>query len=299
MKASAPSGAGFDLSSFILHPSSFILMPLSAVTISLVPESRGGPFVFWDDLAGGCRSAAALGFDAVEVFAPAADVIERAGLDRLLADHDLKLAAVGTGAGWVVHKLRLTDPDATVRQRARDFIRSMVDAGAPFGAPAIIGSMQGRWGDGGLTREAATGHLADALNDLGEHAGRLGVRLIYEPLNRYETNLVNTIEDGVRLLQTLSTRHVTLLADLFHMNIEEIDLAAALRAGGRHVGHVHLADSNRRPAGCGHTDFGPAAAALREVGYDGYVSAECFPYPDPDEAARRTITAFRELFAKT
>jgi sugar phosphate isomerase/epimerase len=99
------------------------------------------------------------------------------------------------------------------------------------------------------------------------------------------------------LLQALSAKNVTLLADLFHMNIEEVDLAAAFRAAAGHIGHVHLADSNRRPAGCGHTDFRPTAAALREIGYSGYVSAECFPYPSPREAAERTIKAFRELFA--
>ena len=267
----------------------------SAVTISLVPEARGGPFVFWDDLAAGCRTARELGFDAVEVFPPSADGLQAAELKRLIADHGLRLAAVGTGAGWVVHKLRLTDPDAAVRTRAREFVMRIVESAGALGAPAIIGSMQGRWGDG-LSREAALGHLTDALNHLGEHAKSFNVPLFFEPLNRYETNLVNTIDDGVELLGSLSTRNVKLLADLFHMNIEEQDLPAAIRAGAGHIGHVHLADSNRRPAGCGHTDFGPAAAALREIGYDGYVSAECFPYPDPAGAAERTIQAFHGLF---
>ena len=267
----------------------------SAVTISLVPQARGGPFVFWDDLAAGCRKAAELGFDAVEIFAPSADAVDAASLRRLLADHRLKAAAFGTGAGWVVQKLRLTDPDAVVRRRARDFIRSVVNVAGAFGAPAIIGSMQGRWGDG-VEKETALAWLAEALDDLGDASARHGVRLIYEPLNRYETNLVNTVEDGVNLLKSLGTKNVTLLADLFHMNIEEADVAAALRAGAGYVGHVHLADSNRRPAGCGHTDFGPIAAALRDTGYDGYISAEALPYPDPDEAARLTIEAFKKFF---
>src|SRR5205814_2633380 len=136
---------------------------------------------------------------------------------------------------------------------------------------------------------AALGHLAGALDYLGEQAARFGVPLMFEPLNRYETNLVNTVEDGVKLLASLSACNVKLLADLFHMNIEEANPPAAIRAGTGHIGHLHLADSNRRPAGVGHTDFGPIAAALREIGYDGYVSAECLPYPDPDGAARLTI----------
>jgi sugar phosphate isomerase/epimerase len=266
----------------------------SAVTVSLVPEARGGPFVFWDDLPAACRKAAALGFDAVEVFPPGPEAIVVDGLGMLLNEHHLALAAVGTGAGWVRHKLTLTSADPTTRERARDFIRSIIDVAGPLGAPAIIGSMQGRSAELGAT--AATACLAAALDELGEYAARHGVPLIYEPLNRYETDLVTTVEAGIALLATLKTRNVRLLADLFHMNIEEPDIAAALRAGGKHVGHVHYVDSNRRPAGSGHLDFGPIARALNEIGYAGYASAEALPYPSPDAAAEQTIASFRRHF---
>lgn len=268
----------------------------SSVTISLVPEARGGPFVFWDDLTGGCRKAKELGFDAVEVFAPSAEAVKSGELKTLLAGEGLGLAAVGTGAGWVKHRLHLCLPDAAARTKAHDFIRSIVDFGGPFGAPAIIGSMQGRSGDG-VDHATATGYLSEALEDLGEHAKQYGVPLIYEPLNRYETNMVNTVEAGVTRLRTLSTKNVVLLADLFHMNIEEIDMAAAIRAGKGHIGHVHFVDSNRRPAGYGHLDFAPIAAALGEIGYQGYASAEALPYPDSEAAAKQTIVAFHRYFA--
>ena len=267
----------------------------AAVTVSLVPEARGGPFVFWDDLAEACRKSAELGFDAVEIFAPSGDALKADGTRETRTAHGLKLAAVGTGAGWVLHRLRLTDPDPSRREAAKQFVRSIIDAAGELGAPAIVGSMQGRWGDG-LDREAAFDLLAGALGELGEHARRRGVSLIYEPLNRYETNFVNDVAGGVKLLHAAGSDNVKLLADLFHMNIEEADVARAIRAGGHHVGHVHFADSNRRPAGCGHTDFAPVAEALRQIGYRGYVSAEAFPYPDPDTAAQHTIRAFRQHF---
>jgi sugar phosphate isomerase/epimerase len=273
-------------------------MPVrSSVTISLVPEARGGPFVFWDDLAEGCRKAAALGFDAVEVFPRGPDLLDPKEVRTLLADHGLSLAAVGTGAGWLRHQWTLTNADHNVRNQAREFIRGVIDLAGPLGAPAIIGSMQGRSG-GGVDHETALKLLAEALEDLGEHARRYNVPLIYEPLNRYETNLCNTVEAGVRLLDPLTTRNVVLLADLFHMNIEERDVAGALRAGGRHVGHVHFVDSNRRPAGSGHLEFGPVAAALNDIRYDGYASAEALPYPDSDAAAAATIQAFRRFFPR-
>jgi sugar phosphate isomerase/epimerase len=266
----------------------------SAVTVSLVSEARGGPFVFWHDLPAACRSARELGFDAIEVFPPGPDGVDRDLLRRLLADHGLALAAVGTGAGWAKQKLHLCLPDAAARSRAREFIRSIIDLAGPFGAPAIIGSMQGRHGDG-VDESTARGYLADALNELGEHARQYNVPLLFEPLNRYETNLVNTVEAGVNLLKSASN-NVLLLADLFHMNIEEVDLADALRAGGGLLGHLHFVDSNRRPAGLGHLDYAPVVRALRDIGYDRYASAEALPWPDPESAARQTITAFRQWF---
>lgn len=267
----------------------------SAITVSLVPEARGGPFVFWDGLADACAKAGGLGFDAVEIFAPAPAAVDGDELRKLLGQHNLVVAAVGTGAGMVIHGLSLTDPDPARRTQARQFVREMIDFGASYNAPAIIGSMQGKWG-GALDRDAALGLLAEALNELGDYAKSHGEALIYEPLNRYETNLITTMEDGVKFLKSLSTENVKLLADLFHMNIEEADLAGAIIQGGGYIGHVHFVDSNRRPAGLGHTNFQPIAHALGEIQYDGFLSAEAFPYPDSESAARQTIESFRKYF---
>ena len=136
-----------------------------------------------------------------------------------------------------------------------------------------------------------------SLNELGEHAKAAGVPLIYEPLNRYESNLLNRAEDTVEFLGTLDTDNVVILADLFHMNIEETNISEALRTYGKHIGHVHFVDSNRRPAGCAHMDYAPIAAALKETGYDKYASAEAFPWPDSDAAAKATIDAFNKHLA--
>ncbi|HSH94836.1 MAG TPA: sugar phosphate isomerase/epimerase family protein [Roseimicrobium sp.] len=267
----------------------------SAVTISLVPEARGGPFVFWDDLAAGCAKASELGFDAVEIFPRSAEELNARDVRRLLDQHKLRLAAVGTGAGWVVHKLRLTDPDPLVRRRAQQFIGAIVDFAGGFGAPAILGSMQGRW-ENGVTREQALGWLAEALEQLGPRAHALGAPFLYEPLNRYETNLFSKTSDALEFLRPLRTQNVKLLSDLFHMNIEEADIAAALRQAGAKVGHVHFADSNRQAVGFGHTDIAPVAAVLKEIGYAGFVSAEILPLPDGEAAAAQTMRSFKKWF---
>lgn len=266
----------------------------SAVTVSLVPEALGGPFVFWHDLPDACRKAQALGFDGIEIFPPGPEAVDVPRVQKLLSDHGLALAAMGTGAGWVKHKLHLCVPDAAARQRAKAFIKSIIEVAGSLGAPAIIGSMQGRHGDG-VDRIKAWGYLTESAHELGEHARGHGVPLLFEPINRYETNMVSSIDTGLDLIRDSGSDNVRLLADLFHMNIEEVNSAASLRKAGKAIGHVHFVDSNRRPAGLGHIDYQPIAAALREIGYDRFLSAEALPYPDPESAARQTIEAFGAL----
>lgn len=266
----------------------------SAITISLVPEAAGGPFVFWNDLSVAAKTAKDLGFDAVEVFAPDGSAIGNPSFAQELFRARLPIAAVGTGAGWVKHKLSLTSPDPAIRQRAKDFVGGMIDAGAQFKAPAIIGSLQGR-AEPNTTRDQQMDWLRDALNDLAARADRHGQMVLFEPLNRYETNLVNTIAQGLELLASLDAKNVRLLMDIFHANIEEANIAESIRSAPFAIGHVHFADSNRRAVGLGHIDYEPIIAALREINYSGYLSAEILPLPDSAEAAKQTMRAFQQL----
>ena len=278
----------------------------SAVTICLVPEARRGPFVFHVDpdptvagavsLASCVRQAAELGFDAVEIFAADADSFPRQALRGLLTEHGLGLAAVGTGAGWVRDGLSLCDSHAEKRSQALAFIAALIDVAGEFGAPAIIGSMQGRV-PAAVPRETALDLLAEALGPLGQRAARHGQPLLYEPLNRYETDLFNRQADAATFLEEHGLGHVRLLCDLFHMNIEEADVATTLRAVSAHVGHVHWADSNRRAMGLGHTPAEPIVAALEGIGFTGHLAAEVFPLPTAAGAAAASIESFNRFVA--
>jgi len=270
-------------------------MVKSCVTISLVPSLSGGPWIYWDGLETSIRKAKSAGFDAVELFAASADAVDSDELARLLDEHDVKLAAVGTGAGRVLQGLHLASPDKEIRQKARDFISGMIEFGARFGAPAIIGSMQGCLAEG-IRRGQALAWLAEGLLELGSNAADCGVNLIFEPLNRYETDLINRLGDGVELIKSLSCTNIFLLADFFHMSIEEESIVDAIREAGDYIGYVHFVDSNRRAAGMGHINLAEVAQALSEIGFDGYASAEALPYPDPDSAAAQTIAAFKKFF---
>ncbi len=268
----------------------------SCVTIALVPAIKSGPWIYWDDLEVSARKAATLGFAGIELFTASADAVSTDRLSELTRELGLSVGAVGTGAGKVIHGLTLTDPDPAIRAGAIAFVQDMISFGASVGAPAIIGSMQGNVPNG-IDREQAMDWLADGLTTLGDFAETKGVTLIYEPLNRYETNLINRLGDGVTLLNSLNTRNIRLLADLFHMNIEEASLPDSIRWAGSLIGHVHFADSNRGPIGMGHTAITDVAQALIEIDYQGYISAEAFPWPTPDEAALQTIQSYKQYFS--
>jgi sugar phosphate isomerase/epimerase len=206
----------------------------------------------------------------------------------------LKLAAVGTGAGWLTQQLSLTATEPAVAQQAAEFIRGIIELAGSFGAPAIIGSMQGRIPSPDQ-REALFAQMTLAIESLAQQAARFDVPLLIEPLNRYETNVFTNLESTAGWLNSLSTNNVRILADMFHMNIEEADIAESIRQFGKRIGHVHFADSNRRAIGFGHTAVSPVVQALAQVGYSGYLSAEVFPLPDADTTAQQTIQSFRKF----
>ena len=122
-----------------------------------------------------------------------------------------------------------------------------------------------------------------------------GKAAIYlEPLNRYEATYLNTVGKAADLCRAADHPRIQLMADLFHMNIEEADIPTSLRAVAPHLGHVHLADSQRWLPGHGHTDFVSAFRTLREVDFDGWLALECMPTPgDPLENMRACVAHLR------
>lgn len=122
-------------------------------------------------------------------------------------------------------------------------------------------------------------------------------RIFLEPLNRYEAYYLRTVADAVALSEAVEAPRVQAMGDVFHMNIEEADMGAALRAAGGRLGHIHLADSNRIQPGKGHLDFGGVFRALLEIAYDGWMSMECGIEGDPQTALPETVAFLRDQIA--
>ncbi|HEV2356582.1 MAG TPA: sugar phosphate isomerase/epimerase family protein [bacterium] len=237
---------------------------------------------------------AGLGFDGVELairdpaqvdLEPLAAAAERAGV---------AVPAIGTGQAYIEEGLGLTAPEEHVRVRAVARLLGQVSAARRFGALLIVGLIHGPI-PAGTDRSVAEERVVQGLGTVARAARTAGVRLVVEPINRYESNWLNTVDEVLDLLNRLGEDNVGVLPDTFHMNIEEADLPAALRRGGPRVWHVHMADSNRRAPGWGHLAFAPVVQTLREMGYGGFASAEILQTPGVLDAAWQTIGALRRL----
>lgn len=123
--------------------------------------------------------------------------------------------------------------------------------------------------------------LCRLIEDMAPTAERAGVFLLLEPLNRYETHLLKSLDDAQEILDRVKHPNLKIMADFFHMSIEERSTPESIRKHGPNIGHVHLADNTRETPGVGETDFRSGFAALSEVGFDGYMAFECKVPGDP------------------
>lgn len=249
---------------------------------------RGG----WEDAV---ANVAALGFDGVELAVRDAAALDPGRVEALVRGVGLEVPALGTGQAYLRDGLSLSDPEPAVRRAAAARVSGHVRLASRLGSLVIVGLVRGRV-EGG--REATARRFLDGLAPVLDAAAASGVRLVIEPINRYETDFLVTVDETMELIETSGAPHLGVLADTFHMNIEEVSITDALAAAGPRLWHVHAADSNRRAPGFGHLDFQAIVAALERLGYQGFLSAEILPKPDPDEATRQTLRALRPLLAQ-
>ncbi len=141
--------------------------------------------------------------------------------------------------------------------------------------------------------------LIAMLEELVERVADGSAAVFLEPLNRYETFYLNTVGKAAKLCRAVSHPRIQLMADLFHMNIEEADMSASIHAVAPHLGHVHLADSNRMLPGHGHTDFVSVFRALHEIEFEGWLALECLATPgDPLEDMRDSVEYLRACWER-
>lgn len=226
-------------------------------------------------LAALARKAAAFGFDAIELplenpgdwdAIRARDLLDELGLASVV------VGAMGPGRSLVA---RAGDVAAT-----QDYLRACLSAAAALGATRVAGPFYAptgvTWRMDADERAAVERELRTNLSPLVDEAGAAGIRLAVEPLNRYETSLLNTVDQALAALAPLLGDGLGLALDTYHLNIEEKRPADAIRRAGADIAHVQVCGSDRGAVGADHTDWPAILAALDDAGYDGVLGLESF-----------------------
>jgi sugar phosphate isomerase/epimerase len=236
-----------------------------------------------EDLDATCARLASLGYDGVEL-AGIPDACDARMVRDVVGRHGLAVTSI---CGMYPADRDLSSPDPEVRSNAVRYVRQCSELAAQLEAPLVI-VVPGAVGRVSPVVDAAEEwELAVvSITAAADAAAELGVKLALEALNRYESYFLRTLEMAARLAGDVDRQNVGLMADLFHMNIEEADMAAEIRRFGELIWHVHMADSNRRPPGLGHTEIAAVILALKDIDYGGSLTMEFMPsMSNPYDAA--------------
>ena len=257
-------------------------------------STKFSALAFKENLKDSIKKVADLGFDGAELAVRNPKNVDLENVISLLKKNHLDAPAIGTGQAYGEEGLSFSNPDEAVRKTAVERINDQIIFASNFNAQVIIGLIRGKIEEG-VERVEAEKWTIDCLRRCTEFAKEYNIRLTLEPVNRYESNFINTLNDGIEFIKRVGASNLGLLADTFHMNIEEISIYDSIVQAKDYITHVHFADSNRWAPGCGHLDFAQIVQTLKKIGYQGYVSAEILPFPDSDSCARLTAETLNKI----
>jgi D-psicose/D-tagatose/L-ribulose 3-epimerase len=244
---------------------------------------------FGDDKLHLAQRVASLGFDALEICIEDPARVSAEAVRRAADDAGVTIAVCGAFGP----NRDVSHEESSRRRLGIDYLKTCIDLAAAVGAPNVIGPMYSATGKTRLLpyaeREQQRTWAANSLREVGEYAAARGVGLAIEPLNRFETDLVNTVEQGLDLCERIGLDNVGLLLDTFHMNIEEKSIPGAITAASARLRHFHACENDRGAPGSGHVEWDDVFAALAGTGYDGLVVIESFT-PEIKEIARAVST---------
>ncbi len=258
------------------------------------------------------RRVADLGFDAIEVAVEQPGLLEGAALRDALDEAGIEALVIGFGTA----DRDLSSDDEGVRSSGLEYAKFCVDLAARAGAKVLAGPLNSAVGKARMLspddRRSERQRAVEGLREVADYAGERGIKLALEPLNRWENDMLNTVDQGTDLCAAIDRDNVGLLLDTFHMNIEEKRIGDAIRSAGSLLVHFHACENDRSAPGSAHVDWSEVRDALRDAGYDDVASLESFvptipelatavsmwrpAYDDPDAFARDGLAHLKALF---
>jgi len=227
------------------------------------------------------------GFDGVELFLSPQEPADIPTVRRMLENNHLECTACSV----LPRDCHLVSPQPEVRARSVEFLKTCVDRTAELGARLVCGPMYAGLGvmTGRRRNTDEWNWAVEGLQKVAQHAEAQQVKICLEPLNRFETYFLNTLEDAARLVHDIGAPNVKIHFDTFHSNIEEKHPAEALRSIAKELGHVHISENDRGIPGSGHVDWQGILKVLKAIRYQGWMTIESFAQPEPELAAAAAI----------
>ena len=256
--------------------------------------SRSEPVLFRGEYGDAFLYAKQLGFEGIEIHLRDAKDVDANQIIRESQNQKVAVAGIATGLAQRIDHLSLIDSDKSRRQEAIDRIKGHLDLAAVFGCTVIIGSMRSNIPIPEQGRQCRA-LLLDSVKSLADYIENKNCSIVFEAINRYENNYLNTAEETSSFLNQINSKKIKMLLDTFHMNIEETNMERAIFNFGKQLGHVHLADNTRRYPGSGQIDFSKIIKALAEIHYGGWCSMEYFPLPSEAAAARAGLRHVQKI----
>ena len=252
------------------------------------------PVLYRGDIYKSADKVKSAGYDAIEIHIKDPGQIDSELLQEYCQKTGLEVAALATGMVNVIDKLSFIDDSEDIRNEAVKRVIGFVKLASRLKAGIIIGSLRGNIPDKN-NRSKYDRRFYDCMGRILDKAEQENVKIYLEAINRYENNYLNTAYEMLEYIEPLDSEKLLVHLDTFHMNIEESDMAKAILLCGDRLGHIHLADNNRKYVGAGSIDFSKVINAAESIGYKGFLSLECLPLPDPDTAINATIKKLNSI----
>jgi sugar phosphate isomerase/epimerase len=252
-----------------------------------------------------CSTAKRLGYDGIEIapftLALSADQItdkQRKEIRQAIADNGLETV----GLHWLFagpSGLHMTTTDDKTWGRTRDYLSCLLDLCNDLGGKVLVlGSPKQRSLVEGQTKEGAWKRAAELLSSVMDKAAKLDLCICLEPLSTKETDFINTVAEGMQMVRQINHPNMKIHLDIKAMCSEGTHVPDIIRSvKAEDIGHFHVNDSNLYGPGMGDVDYAPIAEAIKDVGWDKWLSVEVFKYdPNPETIARRSIEYLKSFF---
>jgi len=263
--------------------------------VSLSPaKTKFAPLLFSGNLLQGLKKASELGYNGVEISLRDAKEINYSWLEKVLLKLNLKVYGIATGQTYYNDGFSLYNSQSDKQDKAIQRMKEHIDLANKLGSIVIIGGIRGKL-ETDLPIEQQLNSGKEAIREIAEYAYHHQVTLVLEAINRYETNIFNTLLQIKDFIEELKFPNLKILADTFHMNLEEVSYREALLEVKDQIGYIHFADSNRLSPGWGHINFHEIIDTLKEINFKGPVGIEVLPLPEDLKAAQQGIVFLKKF----